>query len=322
MPAVVTVLAFQWLVPAIGTGAPGFVAALGRRSPLLLGAALFVLFSALAHYWLGDSHSATSRGSALGWVAWVAIAASGALGFRAFVARPYRVHGASMLPTLAPEDLVAGTVRKPSSTSGFHRGDVVVFAADGLLAAHTAETGPEALVKRVVGLPGDRIEMRGGAPVINGWPVPICDAGEYLHVSSDTKDGAIHGRLRVEFLDDITYLTLHSFRPPFTGSVVVASGELFVLGDDRGNSLDSRDFHQGRGGGVPVAAIEARVDRFLVGSHRSGDADFTRLLRPIDTLATRLRLEGLATGALEEGIARCLANRPSVTHAPPSEIRK
>jgi signal peptidase I len=282
--------------------------------------ALFIAFSLMARYWHDRSAEepvAAARGaSLLASAIWIGAACVGATVLRTTV-RAYRVEGASMLPTLAPGDFVGGLLHRTTPARPAHRGDVVVFSAKGLVARRDGSTANLALVKRVVGLPGDRVEMRDESPVINGWRVPSCDAGDYLYAPSDTNDRAVHGRLRVEFLDDATYLTVHSIGAPFVDSYLVQPGEVFVLGDDRGNSLDSRHFGAGHGRGVRSEVIESRVDRFLLGTHRSGETDFTRLFHPLDVLAIQLRLEGLETGSLEDGIARCLANRPSMTHAPP-----
>ncbi len=221
-----------------------------------------------------------------------------------------------MLPTLEPNDIVAGLVRSPLSDPFRGRGDVVVFQAPVAAGIGRAASWPagEPLVKRVVGLAGDRVGMRGGTPIINDWPVPSCDAGDYLYVLGDAGERAVHGRLRVEFLDDHAYLTVHAQTLPFQGTYRVKPGEVFVLGDDRASSIDSRAY-----GGVSVRGVESRIDRFLVGTLRNGNADFGRMLHPVDALQSNLHLEGVAIGALEEGIARCLARRPTETHPPPPD---
>jgi signal peptidase I len=321
LPLVTTALALRALIPPAGHGVAGEVAAVGRRYPFLFGAALFLLFSAVSRYWFGRFFGASPASSPprtpgsrlVPLLASIGLAAGAALVFRV-VARPFRVEGASMLPRLEPGDLVAGRAWPPVTP---RRGDVVVFR----LPRRLPSTGASAagadvdLLKRIVGLPGDRIEMQGSQPVINGWPVPSCDAGPYLYITRDGEQ-AVRGRVRVEFLDDRAYLTVFSITKPFFETYTIKPGEAFVLGDDRGNSLDSREYAGGHAGGVPLDAVSARVDRFLVGTRRSGDVDLGHLFESIGELPPRPSLE-LDVAPLEAGVARCLANRPAVTRPPP-----
>jgi signal peptidase I len=330
LPAALAVLVLRFLVPPVGAGFAGFVSVAAGHYPLPFGVGLFVLFSALAHYW--RSHL---PGRVRAWVVPIAgrkkgtrtevvslvLVLAGALGaafaVRAFV-RPYRILSPSMLPALEPEDLVAGRtmLHGAGASSAVHRGDIVVFHGAALAGNPGNPRLPETVVKRVIGLPGDRVAMNGNDPVINGWSVPMCQAGEYLYVVPDTTGRVVHARLFVEFLDDHPYLAVYALGPPFTSTYVVKPGEVFVLGDNRANSLDSRVYDSGRGGGVPIDAIEARATTFLIGTQPSGDADYSRFLGRID--APHARLPALFSAAtLDAGIARCLANRPSETHPPP-----
>ncbi len=254
---------------------------------------------------------------ALALLGMLAAAVGMALALRAYLAQSYRVLSTSMLPTLETDDLVLGRRRPyPTGVMGAHRGDVIVFRG-AAIPVGPGRPLPEILVKRVIGLPGDRIAMAGGVPIINGWQVPSCDAGEYVYALTEGDGRALHGRLHVEFLDDRSYLTvLASGGPPFPDGYLVKPGEVFVLGDNRSNSLDSRAYAGGRGAGVPGSGIDARVQWFLVGTHRSGETDLGRWMRPVDALEARVHLEGVQTGALEAGVARCLANRPADARPP------
>lgn len=326
VPAVLAALVVRYLVPAGGAGLPGLVARAAHGRSLYLGAVLFLAFGAMARYWLtqvahdefraaGDARASRGLG-ALRLVAGVAAAVIAALAMRAYLMQSYRVVGESMLPTLAPDDLVLGVRTHGLDVTHAGRGEPIVFRG-AMVRPPPGAPLPDILVKRIIGVPGDRIEMSGSVPIINGWPVPSCDVGDYAYVSEDGEGRSFRGRLRVEFLEDQTYLTVHTLGGPrFPDPYLVQPGEAFVLGDNRGNSLDSRMFGGGRGGGVPAAAVDARVRFFLAGTHRSGDTDLGRFLHPVDTLQERIHLEGLDTTPLEQGIAQCLAKRPTDTHPP------
>src|SRR5262249_12884016 len=135
----------------------------------------------------------------------------------------------------------------PAGRAGtpWRRGQVVVV-----------QRGGDTHVKRVIGLPGDHVTVRDRI-LINGWEVPHCDAGRYFRVA----DGRlVDGRLAVEYLERETYLALY-----FTGDraelveQTVEPNSLFVLGDDRGLSLDSRAWSGGA-----VTEVLGSVERVLV----------------------------------------------------------
>ena len=132
--------------------------------------------------------------------------------------RHFTVTGASMEPTLMPGDVV--------SYVGFtqvHYRDVVIFDAGDVYGR---------VIKRVVGLPGDTIEI--------------------------TADGHL---LCNGTLQDEPYLTLDPFHNSAMAEITVAEGKLFVLGDNRANSIDSRDVRIGQISLDSVRGVVTRVIR-------------------------------------------------------------
>ena len=134
---------------------------------------------------------------------------------------PYQVPASSMAPTLQTGDHILSSVWAYVGSEPT-RGDVVVFV--------NPENGV-VYVKRVIGLPGDRLAMRDHRAYINGQ---LLDE-PYLHPAP-------------MFLQDKDYGDLAETR--------IADGELFMLGDNRRNSADSRLW-----GSVPRANLIGRVTR-------------------------------------------------------------
>jgi signal peptidase I len=333
LPAAVALLALRYLLPSrlagTGGGLSGLVAWLGDRHPLLVGLALFLMISEAGRHWwkrLRAGEVSASAPASRGLTArearrlLVGLAAVALLAFvvRGSVAATYRVVGPSMLPTLEIGDRVLVNrlayglslplAKARSSARIPRRGDLVVFRANGL----TGTDGPQSVVKRVIGLPGDRVAFEQGSLWINGWRVPTCDAGPYVNLTGRL---TVRGRLTLEYLADKTYLTVRKpVEAPFAGGTVGA-GEVFVVGDDRGMSSDSRLWNEGRGGGVPTSILEGRVSRVLLGARADGRLDFSRLLAaPLDL---RVRLPGIDMGKTEERINNCLAKKPAETWPPP-----
>jgi signal peptidase I len=130
-----------------------------------------------------------------------------AVGIRTFVVQTFYIPSASMEPTLMVGDRIL--VDKVSyHLHAVHRGDIVVFATPP---GEDAGPAVKDLVKRVIGLPGETISSAGGHVVINGKPL--------------TEPWLVKGTVTV----GITPQKI----PP---------GELFVMGDNRSDSQDSRFF--------------------------------------------------------------------------------
>ncbi|MET8541104.1 signal peptidase I [Kitasatospora sp. NPDC004799] len=147
--------------------------------------------------------------------------------------RPYKIPTASMHPTLRVGDTV---LARKAGGGDIGRGDVVVFRDQAW--------GNELMVKRVVAVGGDTVATTGAEQrlTVNGQPVDE----PYL---------ATQGRQGDSF------------------SVTVPQGRLFLLGDNRVGSLDSRTHLEVDGGTVPADAVEARVEATVLPFDRTGLLD-------------------------------------------------
>jgi signal peptidase I len=145
--------------------------------------------------------------NAVEWVVIIGGAFLVAFVVKTFLIQAFFIPSGSMLPTLHEEDRVL--VNKLSyDLHDVHRGDLVVFERPENEAAGQIKD----LIKRVVGLPGERIESRDGDVYIDG------DLLEEPYLA----DGAETTGLEPQ---------------------TVPEGHVFVMGDNRGDSMDSRVFH-------------------------------------------------------------------------------
>jgi len=247
----------------------------------------------------------------------ILIAVGVALLLRAFVVEAFKIPSGSMLPTLQIQDHIfvnkflygptlpiAGT-RLWENLPPRH-GDVMVFA--------NPQNPSEDFIKRVIALPGDKLDVDSGHPIINDWPVPRCLVGNY-----EFKEGADYskrGELYVEFLGEYSYLTLFEDdrSEGRQGPYMVKPGEVWVLGDNRNNSSDSRAWFGGRGGGVPFANIRGRAMFVWLSFGSEGGFSFDRWLTNV---MGKPRLPKGAPQELLNGIEKCLAERPPVEKTTP-----
>ena len=167
--------------------------------------------------------------SAVEWVAVIVGALVVALVVKTFLFQAFFIPSASMEPTLEEGDRVI--VNKLSyDLHDVNRGDVIVFELE------PDQVGPDGikdLIKRVVGLPGDVIETREGVVYINDRALdePYLADGT---ITGDPDDG----------------------QNPSIPRQTVPEGHVFVLGDNRSNSADSRYPYRGP---IPVDTIVGRA---------------------------------------------------------------
>ncbi|MBB2204678.1 signal peptidase I [Gluconacetobacter takamatsuzukensis] len=186
----------------------------------------------------------------------IVVALTLAIGVRTILFEPFNIPSGSMIPTLQVGDylwvakysygyshfslpfspeLFSGRVLERTP----HRGDVAVFR-------FTKDTSID-YIKRIVGLPGDRVQVRGGELYLNDVLVPRVTEGDYVAVDEhrtrmegqrfrETLPGSA-GAPPVEH--DILKLTNEGFQND-TPVYVVPPGYFFAMGDNRDDSADSR----------------------------------------------------------------------------------
>jgi signal peptidase I len=180
-----------------------------------------------------------------------------AFGLRTFIVEAFKIPGGSMSPTLLSGDHIF--VEKYAYAGGElpERGEVVVFEYP-----YSEPGAPLDFVKRVVGLPGDELVFKGGLLSINGQPVPTCLVGR-ARLPGTPADAEFD--IYVERLGASSHLlALQSgMSGGPQGPYLVSAGEVWMAGDNRANSSDSRLWiptgGATPGAGVPPSYIKGRA---------------------------------------------------------------
>lgn len=208
---------------------------------------------------------------------------------RSLVFAPFSIPSGSMLPTLLIGDYVV-VAKWPYGFSRFsfpfqfppfqgriasqlpRRGDVVVFRPAG--------DGADDFIKRVIGLPGDTVEVRGGSLILNGRPVPRANIDPVaIPVSPNSPCRVVPGAtpavrasggegtcvypvFRETLPDGESYTVIDQLGASAGDSfpaTTVPAGHVFLMGDNRDDSLDSRfSPFEGGIGFVPIDHLIGR----------------------------------------------------------------
>jgi signal peptidase I len=199
---------------------------------------------------------------------------------RVVLFEPFTIPSASMQPGLLVGDYIVATKWNygwskhsiPFSPPLFHgrvlqfgvgpqRGDVVVFKLP--------RDPKQTYVKRLIGLPGDRIEVKGGVVSVNDKVIAREPKGD----TQDPDRGEMVAQFQEHRPDGHPYMTFDQGPGQArddTGLIVVPEGHYFMMGDNRDNSLDSRwTAAEGGVGFVPAENLVGKV-RIVLASWRGG----------------------------------------------------
>jgi signal peptidase I len=231
------------------------------------------------------------------WIVGVAFVIIARQALRSSVMEAFKIPSGEMQPALMVGDHILADKlvlhsRKPK------RGEVIVFKFP--------EHPDQNLVMRVIAIPGDTLLVKSGRPWLNGSEIPHCVVGKGAMPDGEGRTSS--GEIDLEYLDGAAYLSFFdedSATSDTLGPFPVADNEVWVLGDNRKHSDDSRSWFGGRGGGVPLDLVVGR-GLFRWASDPGGRFDWSRYGTGLgDPL-----LPG-SMRSLEAGLKKCLAQGPA-----------
>jgi len=190
-----------------------------------------------------------------------------------FILQPFRIPSESMERTLLVGDflLVNKSIYGPPGVWSHllpyrhvQRGDIVVF--------HFPLDPPEHIVKRVIGIPGDRIHLHDGVVYLNGQAITEPYAVYESAWSDSFRDQFPTANYTDPGVDTHWWLQMRA--AVVNGDLIVPAGQYFVMGDNRNHSRDSRYW-----GFVPRAAIVGRPFIIYFSLRQASTTDLPELPR-------------------------------------------
>ena len=215
------------------------------------------------------------------------------VGFHSLIAKPFYIPSISMMPSLLVGDRLVVS-KYPYGWSWVSASFHILPRETWRVMGRTPERGDIVIVvppdrdvdyiKRVIGLPGDRIAVVNGQIILNGKPVPQavepplelaidpnepCDREEFPNLATRLASGKKVCELpilRETLPNGVSYPIIdHLPDQPLDNyaEIRVPAGHVFLMGDNRDHSADSRapsGFEQGLGGPVPLADVGGRAE--------------------------------------------------------------